>query len=92
MGLAPRDIQKLGVVFPIEDPNNPLIALPLVLPMGWKNSPPVFCTATETIADLTNNSIKLQTPMPQHPLSTLASLQDEDATTAQNAHSSALSA
>ena len=30
--------------------------------------------------------------MPQHPLSTLASLQDEDATTAQNAHSSALSA
>ena len=92
MGLAPRDIQKLGVVFPIEDPNNPLIVLPLVLPMGWKNSPPVFCTATETIADLTNNSIKLQTPMPQHPLSTLASLQDEDATTAQNAHSSALSA
>ena len=31
-----------------------LIAFPLVLPMGWKNSPAIFSTATETITDLAN--------------------------------------
>jgi hypothetical protein len=31
--------------------------LPLVLPMGWKNSPPIFSTATETIADLANTCL-----------------------------------
>ena len=34
------DIPKLGVAFPTEPGQEPLIALPLVLPMGWKNSPP----------------------------------------------------
>ena len=29
----------------------------LVLPMGWKNSPPVFSTATETLTDLANQGI-----------------------------------
>ena len=33
------------------------MAFPLVLSLGWKNSPPVFSTATETIADLANQRI-----------------------------------
>lgn len=37
------NISKLGVV-----------AFPLVLPMGWTNSPLIFSTATETIANLAN--------------------------------------
>ena len=32
----------------------PLVAIPMVLPMGWLESPPYFCMATETIADYTN--------------------------------------
>jgi hypothetical protein len=36
----------------------PLIALPLVLPMGWKNSPLTFCMAMETIADLANTALQ----------------------------------
>ena len=36
------DIPKLGVVFPTLNGEEPLIAFPLVLPMGWKNSPPIF--------------------------------------------------
>jgi hypothetical protein len=55
----PDDIPKLGVVFPSPPGVEPLVALPLVLPMGWKNSPPAFCTATETIADLANAALKL---------------------------------
>jgi hypothetical protein len=38
------DILKLGVVFPTLPGDKPLITFPLVLPMGWTNSPPVFCT------------------------------------------------
>ena len=35
----------------------PLVAFPLVLPMGWSKSPPIFSTATETIAYLANERL-----------------------------------
>jgi hypothetical protein len=36
----------------------PLVAFPLVLPMGWTYySPPFFCVFTETIFDLTNKEL-----------------------------------
>ena len=62
------DIPKLGVVFPTEPGEDPLVAFPLVLPMGWRNSPPIFSTATETIADLTNERLLDPTPPQPHPL------------------------
>ena len=41
----------------------PLVAIPTVLPMGWLESPPYFCMATETIADHTNaQPFSLPTP------------------------------
>ena len=42
------------MVFCTKPGHEPLIAFPLLLLMGWKNSPSIFCTATGTIADLTN--------------------------------------
>jgi Reverse transcriptase (RNA-dependent DNA polymerase). len=66
--LCPEDIPRLGVVFPGPPGTEPLVALPLVLPMGWKNSPPAFCTATETVADLANNAIRSQACAAFHPL------------------------
>ena len=36
--------------------------LPLVLPVGWVESPPQFCAATETVADLANTALREQTP------------------------------
>ena len=54
MDLNIDDIPKLGVVFLTKPGDEPLVALPLVLPMGWTNSPPIFSTATETIADIAN--------------------------------------
>ena len=62
------DIPKLGVVFPTEPGEEPLVAFPLVLPMGWSNSPPIFSTATEMIADLTNQRLQEQASPPPHPL------------------------
>ena len=36
-------IPALGVVFPQYEDEEPLVAFPLVLPMGWVGSPPFFC-------------------------------------------------
>ena len=46
----------------------PMVAIPLKLPMGWENPPPLFCTATETVADLTNKSLRSHQPSKPHKL------------------------
>lgn len=66
--LRPSDAVKLGVVFPNLPQEPPLVAIPIVLPMGWKNSPPLFCTATETIADVANQRILKHDWGPSHRL------------------------
>ena len=48
------DAPRLGVVFPTKPGSDPMVAVPLVLPMGWVNSPPAFSTGTETIDDVAN--------------------------------------
>jgi hypothetical protein len=66
------NIPKLGVAFPTPPGHEPLIAFPLVLPMGRKNSPPIFSTATKTIADLTNIRIRNNVQPHHHPLNDAA--------------------
>ena len=68
VGLNIDDIPKLGVAFPTQPGEEQLVALPLVLPMGWKNSPPVFSAVTETIADLANQRIEAGAEPPRHHL------------------------
>ena len=58
VNLSAADAPKLGLVFPTRSGEEKLVAIPLVTPMGWKNSPPVFSTATETIADLMNARLR----------------------------------
>jgi len=57
ISLRPLNIPKLRVTFPnlLHEPK--LMAFPVTLPMGWKNLPPIFCTAMETIADIANHNI-----------------------------------
>ncbi len=65
--LNPDDIPKLGVIYPSRSgQSEPLVALPLVLPMGWAESPPYFSAATETVADLANNRLSDETYVPAH--------------------------
>jgi hypothetical protein len=64
--VRPNDVAKLGVLFPSREGEPPLVALPNVLPMGWRESPPYFSTATETTADLLANS-SLSKGVPQAP-------------------------
>ena len=58
IGIRPSDALKLAVLFPTRRGEEPLVGVPLTLPMGWKESPPAFCTATETAADLANELLK----------------------------------
>ena len=46
IGLRPTDAPKLGLIFPSGKEEEQMVAIPLTLPMGWKNSPPLFCTDT----------------------------------------------
>ena len=66
------DIPMLGVAFPIAPGEPPLVALPLVLPMGGTKSPPYFCSATETIVDLANDLAHSTWSPPPHPLDVIA--------------------
>ena len=70
--VRPDDVPKLGVIFPTKANQEEMIAFPLVLPMGWKHSPPYFCAATETAADLANTALQTKQTCPAHPLDDLA--------------------
>lgn len=52
--LRPEDALSLAVLLPSMAGEPPMVAIPLSLPMGWVESPPTFCAATETAADLAN--------------------------------------
>ena len=67
------DIPKLACSLPQMYGEEPLLALPLVLPMGWTESPPYFCTATETVADITNKRLMNRWEAPHHRLEEMAS-------------------
>ena len=56
IGLRLAYAPKIGLILPIDDDAKPLVAIPLILPMGWKNSSPLFCTATKNAADLANQA------------------------------------
>lgn len=72
IGVNVDDIPKLGVTFPMPPGTEPLIAFPLVFPMGWTNSPPIFSTAIKTIANLTTMRLhRFARPLP-HRLDNLA--------------------
>ena len=61
VGLAPEDVPSLGVFLPLGPDGKTLVAPPLVLLMGWVESPPQFCDVTETVADLANTALREKT-------------------------------
>jgi hypothetical protein len=56
MSIRSEDVPKLAIIFPTEDGGEQLIYLPLVLPMDWKQSPPLFTAVTEMVADIANSN------------------------------------
>ena len=70
--MRPTDAPKLGLVFPSEGNGEELHAIPITLPMGWKNSPPIFLTAKETVVDLANAALRCSTPALPHRLDNMS--------------------
>jgi hypothetical protein len=63
-----NDVPKLGVVV-LTLPGQPqIIGFPLVLTMGWMQSPPLFTAATETAAGLANQELRASKPAQPHRL------------------------
>jgi hypothetical protein len=52
---------RLVVILPSDGLPEPMLGIPLSLPMGWSKSPPFFCAFTETCADMAN-TYHLNTP------------------------------
>jgi hypothetical protein len=77
MHVAPDDAPLLATILPTYDGEPQLVAIPISSTMGWVNSPPVFCGASETIADLANNRM-YRRHAPPHRLESVAEPQDED--------------
>jgi hypothetical protein len=75
MFLDPADSLKLSVLMPRYEGEPQLVAIPLSTMMGWVSSPPTFCAASETMADLANASLYKHTVQP-HRLEDAASLHD----------------
>jgi hypothetical protein len=55
-------------MFPTQDGEEQLIGFTLVLPMGWKQSLPLFTAATETVADLANTKLQAKVSSQDHRL------------------------
>jgi len=53
--LKPSNAAKLSVVLPSYPGEPQIIAIPLVCTMGWQNSPPTFCSTSDTAADIVNS-------------------------------------
>jgi hypothetical protein len=72
ISVNPDDIPKLAVAIPQLCGDEPLLALPLVLPMGWTESPPYFCGGTETATDIINSRLHNHWVPPPHHLDAVA--------------------
>ncbi len=74
--VANSGVLKLGVLLPPIAGQPAMVAFPLVLPMGWTESPPFFCEFTETACDLINEDLRRNIRYPEHPLEGAAGAAD----------------
>jgi len=72
LALAADGAPALAVLLPQLPGEPPLVGIPLCLPMGWVESPPVFCSVTKTIANMANQR-SLHPYAPPHCLERIAS-------------------
>lgn len=59
MFLRATECPRLALVPPRYEGEEPLIAIPMSCTMGWAQSPPTFCTMSETICDIASVNFEL---------------------------------
>ena len=63
-----RDSWNFAYVLPPEHPTDqPELIIPDALQMGWSESPPFFCAATETARDIADTYYRNNDQLPPHP-------------------------
>ena len=73
-----ESVVKVGMTLPKMEGLPNLVAFPLVLPMGWTESPLLyFFMTTETVCDLTNNDLQHNLRYPAHALELVAAIKDD---------------
>ena len=77
LSLRARDCLRLALVFPKFPNEEQLVAIPLSTTMGWVQSPPTFCTMSETVCDLANRATRLKLPEQPHRLEDVAAALDD---------------
>jgi hypothetical protein len=70
-------VPRLRVVVPTFPGQPKIIGSPLVIPMGWMESPPLFTAATETVADLANQDLQALAPTGPHRLDAVSESQGD---------------
>jgi hypothetical protein len=60
------DVPKLGVMFPAQNGEEYLVGLPIALSMVWTESPKIFTSATEMVADIANADLAAGTVFGPH--------------------------
>ena len=55
--LCPINAPNLGLVSPSKVEEEESVAILLTLNMGWKNSTPIFCMATDTVVNIANSDL-----------------------------------
>ena len=71
--IRPEDVGAFSyVVPPLPTDPHQLLCIDLVLPMGWVNSPDLFCASSETVTDLANTAFRSELdPAPYQPTADL---------------------
>ena len=63
------DAWNFAYVLPGGHPNDPIqLVIPEALQMGWGESPPFFCAATETARDIAQENFDTNVPIPAQPM------------------------
>ena len=69
---------RMAIVLPKYEGEAQLLAIPMACTMGWVQSPPTFCTMSETICDLSNQALaRLGSQAEPHRLEEPAAAQDD---------------
>ena len=70
LAVSDEDAWNFAYVLPSEDPNGSLDDIELVVPnslqMGWCESPPLFCSASETGRDVIEQLLRDDITLPEH--------------------------
>ena len=76
--LRALDCLRLALVLPKYKDEPQLIGIPMACTMGWVQSPPTFCTMSETVCDLANQRFR-DSPVhaPPHRLETGSAIHDD---------------